>query len=127
MNEVGLNPAFTTTAGGFMFKQWRERYLVLTLEGSLCVCRDAETPPDQVVMLQSNCESIAEGREILDLPRLPAGGRRDCCFALILPQNKFLLLLADNPGDCVCVSYSHSHARTRTHTHTSSQASSRQL
>ncbi|KAJ3590851.1 hypothetical protein NHX12_008799 [Muraenolepis orangiensis] len=83
-----------------MFKQWREKYLVLTLEGSLCVCRDAKTPPDQVVALQFNCESIAEGREILDLPRLPAGGRRDCCFALILPQNKFLLLLADSPEDC---------------------------
>ncbi|PWA22363.1 hypothetical protein CCH79_00018230, partial [Gambusia affinis] len=84
-----------------MFKQWKEKYLVLTMEGSLLVCRDAESPPDQVVALQSNCESIAEGREILDLPRLPPGGRRDCCFALILPQNKFLLLLSDNPDDCI--------------------------
>lgn len=86
-----------------MFKQWKEKYLVLTMEGSLLVCRDAESPPDQVVALQSNCESIAEGREILDLPRLPPGGRRDCCFALILPQNKFLLLLSDNPDDCMWV------------------------
>ncbi|MEQ2170140.1 hypothetical protein GOODEAATRI_032293 [Goodea atripinnis] len=70
------------------------------MEGSLLVCRDAESPPDQVVALQTNCDSIAEGREILDLPRLPPGGRRDCCFALILPQNKFLLLLSDNPDDC---------------------------
>uniref|UniRef100_A0A3P9PZ28 PH domain-containing protein n=1 Tax=Poecilia reticulata TaxID=8081 RepID=A0A3P9PZ28_POERE len=93
----GLPPS----AGGFMFKQWKEKYLVLTMEGSLLVCRDAESPPDQVVALQSNCESIAEGREILDLPRLPPGGRRDCCFALILPQNKFLLLLSDNPDDCM--------------------------
>uniref|UniRef100_A0A8D0DFR2 PH domain-containing protein n=1 Tax=Sander lucioperca TaxID=283035 RepID=A0A8D0DFR2_SANLU len=85
---------------GFMFKQWKEKYLVLTLEGSLFVCRDADSPPDQVVALQTNCESIAEGREILDLPKLPPGGRRDCCFALILPQNKFLLLLTDNPDDC---------------------------
>uniref|UniRef100_A0A3B4WPL1 PH domain-containing protein n=1 Tax=Seriola lalandi dorsalis TaxID=1841481 RepID=A0A3B4WPL1_SERLL len=94
------------SAGGFMFKQWKEKYLVLTMEGSLLVCRDAESPPDQVVALQTNCESIAEGREILDLPKLPPGGRRDCCFALILPQNKFLLLLTDNPDDCKCVSLS---------------------
>lgn len=86
-----------------MFKQWKEKYLVLTVEGSLLVCRDAESPPDQVVSLQTCCESVAEGREILDLPRLPPGGRRDCCFALILPQNKFLLLLSDSPDDCRCV------------------------
>lgn len=96
-------------AGGFMFKQWKEKYLVLTMEGSLVVCRDAESPPDQVIALQTNCESIVEGREILDLPRLPPGGRRDCCFALILPQNKFLLLLTDNPDDCKWVSLSHEH------------------
>lgn len=83
-----------------MFKQWKEKYLILTMEGSLLVCRDAESPPDQVVALQSGCEAIVEGREILDLPRLPPGGRRDCCFALILPQNKFLLLLSDGPEDC---------------------------
>lgn len=89
-----------TLEGGFMFKQWKERYIVLTMEGSLMVCRDAESPPDQVVTLQTNCESIVEGRTILDLPKLPPGGRRDCCFALIMPQNKFLLLLTDNPDDC---------------------------
>ena len=92
-----------------MFKQWKEKYLVLTTEGSLLVCRDAESPPDQVVALQTSCESIAEGREILDLPRLPPGGRRDCCFALILPQNKFLLLLTDNPDDCRWVKHTHTH------------------
>lgn len=91
---------FLFSGGGFMFKQWKEKYLVLTIEGNLLVCRDAESPPDQVVALHSSCESIAEGREILDLPKLPPGGRRDCCFALILPQNKFLLLLSDNPDDC---------------------------
>uniref|UniRef100_A0A673WVU5 PH domain-containing protein n=1 Tax=Salmo trutta TaxID=8032 RepID=A0A673WVU5_SALTR len=93
-------PPPTPPSGGFkLFKQWKERYLVLTVEGSLRVCRDAESPPDQVVALQWNCEAIVEGREILDLPRLPPGGRRDCCFALILPQEKFLLLLADSPED----------------------------
>lgn len=83
-----------------MFKQWKEKYLVLTVEGNLMVCRDADSPPDQVVPLQSNCESIVEGKEILDLPRLPSGSRRDSCFALILSQEKFLLLLSDSPDEC---------------------------
>nr|XP_043888282.1 uncharacterized protein si:ch1073-83n3.2 [Solea senegalensis] len=100
MSTAGIHQGFLKKYGGFMFKQWKEKYLMLTMEGSLLVCRDAESPPDQVIALQTSCESIAEGREILDLPRLPPGGRRDCCFALILPQNKFLLLLTDNPDDC---------------------------
>ncbi|XP_064883312.1 uncharacterized protein LOC115127313 [Oncorhynchus nerka] len=101
MSTGGVHRGFLRKYGGFkLFKQWKERYLVLTVEGSLRVCRDAESPPDQVVALQWNCEAIVEGREILDLPRLPPGGRRDCCFALILPQEKFLLLLADSPEDC---------------------------
>ncbi|XP_034024859.1 uncharacterized protein LOC117509297 [Thalassophryne amazonica] len=101
MNPPGIHRGFLRKYGGFMFKQWKEKYLILTIEGNLLVCRDAESSPDQVVLLQSHCESIAEGREILDLPRLPPGGRRDCCFALILPQNKFLLLLSDSPDDCI--------------------------
>ncbi|KAI4815769.1 uncharacterized protein [Pseudochaenichthys georgianus] len=100
MSTAGVHRGFLRKYGGFMFKQWKEKYLVLTLEGSLLVCRDAESPPDQRVALHSSCESIVEGREIIDLPKLPPGGRRDCCFALILPQNKFLLLLSDNPDDC---------------------------
>ncbi|XP_041850583.1 uncharacterized protein LOC121645887 [Melanotaenia boesemani] len=101
MSTAGVHRGFLRKYGGFMFKQWKEKYVVLTMEGSLLVCRDAESPPDQVVSLQTNCELIVEGREILDLPKLPAGGRRDCCFALILPQSKFLLLLTDNPDDCI--------------------------
>ncbi|XP_022059870.2 uncharacterized protein si:ch1073-83n3.2 [Acanthochromis polyacanthus] len=100
MSTAGVHRGYLKKYGGFMFKQWKEKYLVLTMEGSLLVCRDAESPPDQVVALQTNCEMIAEGREILDLPKLPPGGRRDCCFAIVLQQSKFLLLLADNPDDC---------------------------
>ncbi|KAK2912994.1 uncharacterized protein si:ch1073-83n3.2 [Channa argus] len=100
MSAAGIHRGFLRKYGGFVFKQWKEKYLLLTMEGSLMVCRDAESPPDQVVTLQTSCEAIVEGREILDLPKLPPGGRRDCCFALILPQNKFLLLLSDNPDDC---------------------------
>ncbi|KAB5535564.1 hypothetical protein PHYPO_G00119130 [Pangasianodon hypophthalmus] len=100
MSTAGVQRGFLKKYGGFMFKQWKEKYVVLTVEGRLMVCKDADSPPEQVVVLQSNCQSIVEGREILDLPRLPPGGRRDCCFALILPQDKFLLLLSDNPDDC---------------------------
>ncbi|XP_018619868.1 uncharacterized protein LOC108941579 isoform X2 [Scleropages formosus] len=100
MSFKGIHRGFLRKYGGFVFKQWKERYLVLTAEGNLLVCRDADSPPDQVVSLQKDCEVIAEGREILDLPRLPLGGRRDCCLAVIMTQDKFLLLLAENANDC---------------------------
>ncbi|KAI7790036.1 hypothetical protein IRJ41_004555 [Triplophysa rosa] len=100
MNTAVIHRGFLRKYGGFMFKQWKEKFLVLTVEGNLLVCRDADSPPDQVVLLQSHCESIVGGKEILDLPRLPHGGRRDSCFALILPQDKFLLLLSDGPDEC---------------------------
>ncbi|XP_046869690.1 uncharacterized protein LOC124462158 [Hypomesus transpacificus] len=86
--------------GGFVFKQWKERYMVLSADGVLLVCRDAASPPDQMVALQGGCEGIVEGREILDLPKLPTRGRRDCCFALILPLDKFLLLMTHTPEEC---------------------------
>ncbi|XP_027018457.1 uncharacterized protein si:ch1073-83n3.2 [Tachysurus fulvidraco] len=100
MSTAGVRRGFLKKYGGFMFKQWKEKYVVLTVEGRLMVCKDADSSPEQVVVLQSNCRSIVEGNEILDLPRLPPGGRRDCCFALILSQDKFLLLLSDTPDDC---------------------------
>lgn len=93
-------PTCFSCPGGFIFKQWKKRFLLLTAEGSLLVCHDASSPPDQLVLLQSSCEAIVEGKEILDLPKLPSGGSRDCCFALILPQNKYLLLLTETPADC---------------------------
>lgn len=89
-------------SGGFIFKQWKKRFLLITAEGSLLVCHDASSPPSQLVLLQNSCEAIVEGKEILDLPKLPSGGGRDCCFALILPQNKYLLLLAETSAECRC-------------------------
>ncbi|XP_029925210.1 uncharacterized protein LOC115371802 [Myripristis murdjan] len=100
MNISGIHHGTLRMYGGFIFKQWKKRFLQLTAEGSLLVCHDALSPPDQMVMLHSTCETIVEGKEILDLPKLPSGGRRDCCFALILIQDKYLLLLADTPADC---------------------------
>uniref|UniRef100_A0AAQ5YGH2 PH domain-containing protein n=1 Tax=Amphiprion ocellaris TaxID=80972 RepID=A0AAQ5YGH2_AMPOC len=95
-----LFPPCSSHPGGFIFKQWKKRFLLLTAEGSLLVCHDVSSPPDQLVQLQGGCDAIVEGKEILDLPKLPSGGCRDCCFALILPQNKYLLLLAETPADC---------------------------
>ncbi|XP_044225567.1 uncharacterized protein LOC122994870 [Thunnus albacares] len=100
MNISGIHQGMLRMYGGFIFKQWKKRFLLLTAEGSLLVCHDALSLPDQLVLLQSNCEAIVEGKDILDLPKLPSGGFRDCCFALILPQNKYLLLLADTHADC---------------------------
>ncbi|KAF0038328.1 hypothetical protein F2P81_008812 [Scophthalmus maximus] len=100
MNVSGIHHGMLRMYGGFIFKQWKKRFLLLMAEGSLLVCHDASSPPDQLVLLQSTCEAIVEGKEILDLPKLPSGRCRDCCFALILPQNKYLLLLAETPADC---------------------------
>ncbi|XP_066561788.1 uncharacterized protein LOC136750546 [Amia ocellicauda] len=100
MSAAGIHCGFLKKYGGFLFKQWKVRFLLLTAEGSLLVCRDADSPPDQAVALQGGCEAVLEGREILDLPRLPPGGRRECCLALILPEDKYLLLMADSVQDC---------------------------
>ncbi|XP_051257150.1 uncharacterized protein LOC127364055 isoform X2 [Dicentrarchus labrax] len=100
MNVSGIHHGTLRMYGGFIFKQWKKRFLLLTAEGSLLVCHDVSSPPDQLVLLQSSCEAIVEGKDILDLPKLPSGGCRDCCFALILPQDKFLLLLTETATDC---------------------------
>ncbi|KAM4547575.1 uncharacterized protein V3H82_021174 [Fundulus diaphanus] len=100
MNVSGIQHGVLRMYGGFIFKQWKKRFLRLTVEGSLLVCHDALSPPHQIVLLQSNCEAIVEGKEILDLPKLPSGASRDSCFALILTENKFMLLLADTAADC---------------------------
>lgn len=99
MNVPGIHQGMLRMYGGFIFKQWKKRFLLLTPGGSLLVCHNATSPPDQLVSLQSGCEAIAEGKDILDLPKLPPGGSRNCCFALILTQNKYLVLLADTAAD----------------------------
>ncbi|CAJ1064011.1 uncharacterized protein LOC118470136 isoform X1 [Xyrichtys novacula] len=100
MNLSEIHHGVLRMYGGFIFKQWKKRFLLLTAEGSLLVCHDASSPPDQLVHLQGGCETIVEGKEILDLPKLPSGGSRDCCFALILPQNKYLLLMTETATEC---------------------------
>ncbi|KAM8835371.1 uncharacterized protein LOC128748735 [Synchiropus splendidus] len=100
MDLSGIHQGMLRMYGGFIFKQWKKRFLLLTGEGNLLVSHDASSLPEKLVMLHSGCEAIVEGKEILDLPKLPPGGSRDCCFALILPQNKYLLLMADAPEIC---------------------------
>ncbi|XP_072301658.1 uncharacterized protein [Eucyclogobius newberryi] len=100
MNATGIHQGMLRMYGGFLFKHWKKRFLLLTPEGSLLVCHNATSPPDQLVSLHSDCEAIAEGKDILDLPKLPPGGSRSCCFALILNQNKYLLLVTDTAADC---------------------------
>ncbi|MGH0140037.1 UNVERIFIED_CONTAM: hypothetical protein FKN15_010018 [Acipenser sinensis] len=67
-------------SGGFLFKKWKEKFLLMTAEGTLLVCRDAESPPDFQVALHSSCEAILRGTDIIDLPRLPLGAERECCL-----------------------------------------------
>nr|XP_043897613.1 uncharacterized protein LOC122779390 isoform X1 [Solea senegalensis] len=100
MNVSGIRGGMLRMYGGFIFKRWKRRFLLLTAEGSLLVSRDASSPPDQLVLLHRSCEAIVEGKEILDLPRLPSNGCRDCCFALILYHNKYVLLLAESAAEC---------------------------
>ncbi|CAL9685561.1 unnamed protein product [Knipowitschia caucasica] len=100
MNATGIHQGALRMYGGFLFKQWKKRFLLLTPDGGLLVCPNATSSPDQLLSLQSDCEAIAEGKDILDLPKLPPGGSRSCCFALILNQSKYLLLLADTAADC---------------------------
>ncbi|XP_024120958.1 uncharacterized protein LOC112141969 [Oryzias melastigma] len=100
MNISGIHSGTLRMYGGFIFKQWKKLFLHLTAEGRLLLCHDALSLPHQMIHLQSSCEAIVQGKDILDLPKLPSGASRDCCFALILPQNKYLLLLAETPSDC---------------------------
>uniref|UniRef100_A0A8C4RCN6 Uncharacterized protein n=1 Tax=Erpetoichthys calabaricus TaxID=27687 RepID=A0A8C4RCN6_ERPCA len=77
-------------------KLWKEKFLYLSLDGNLLICRDADSPPDLEIGLHSSCEAILEGTEISDLPRLPLGAQKDCCLALTLRDGKYLLLLASD-------------------------------
>ncbi|XP_059496874.1 uncharacterized protein si:ch1073-83n3.2 [Stegostoma tigrinum] len=87
-------------AGGFVFKQWKEKFFFLSMKGSLAICRDPDALPEAEISLHSSCKAIVKGSQISDLPRLPLGAQTDCCLALILTEGKLLLLLAANTEDC---------------------------
>ncbi|XP_051775004.1 uncharacterized protein si:ch1073-83n3.2 [Erpetoichthys calabaricus] len=100
MSLTGIHRGFLKKYGGFLFKQWKEKFLYLSLDGNLLICRDADSPPDLEIGLHSSCEAILEGTEISDLPRLPLGAQKDCCLALTLRDGKYLLLLASDRQEC---------------------------
>ncbi|XP_074872659.1 uncharacterized protein LOC142024498 [Carettochelys insculpta] len=86
--------------GGFLFKQWKEKFLFLSLDGSLLICQDAQSPAELGISLGTSCQAILEGSEICNLPRLPLGAQRDSCLGLSLTDGKFLLLLAPDRQEC---------------------------
>ncbi|KAJ7304385.1 hypothetical protein JRQ81_011940 [Phrynocephalus forsythii] len=51
-------------AGGFLFKQWKEKFLILSVDGSLLVCPDADSPAELDLPLAAGCEAILDGSEI---------------------------------------------------------------
>lgn len=87
-------------AGGFLFKQWKEKFLILSVDGSLFVCPDANTPAELTISLGTGCGAILEGSEIRNLPHLPLGTQRDSCLALSLTDGKVLLFLASSSQEC---------------------------
>ncbi|XP_025049189.1 uncharacterized protein LOC112548243 isoform X2 [Alligator sinensis] len=89
-----------SSLGGFLFKQWKEKFLFLALDGSLIISRDAQSPAELGISLGTSCRAILEGRELGDLPRLPGGARPDSCLGLSLSDGRVLLLLA--PDSQVC-------------------------
>ncbi|XP_078236010.1 uncharacterized protein LOC110075714 isoform X1 [Pogona vitticeps] len=100
MNAPGIHRGYLRKYGGFLFKQWKEKYLILSLDGSLLVCPDANSPAELDLPLAASCEAILEGSEIGDLPRLPLGAQRDSCLGLDLRDGKSLLLLASSSQEC---------------------------
>ncbi|XP_069500517.1 uncharacterized protein [Ambystoma mexicanum] len=100
MSSAGIHRGYLMKYGGFLFKQWKERFLYLSVEGSLQICRDTMSPPEWEISLQKSCEAILDGRELNDMPKLPLGAQRENCLALILSNGKLLLLLASSRQEC---------------------------
>ncbi|XP_069765025.1 uncharacterized protein [Narcine bancroftii] len=99
MSARGIHQGYLKKYGGFVFKQWKEKFFFLTLRGSLGICRDHASLPETEIPLATSCRAILRGGQISDLPRLPLGAERDCCLALVLSKGKLLLLLAANRED----------------------------
>ncbi|XP_072346376.1 uncharacterized protein [Scyliorhinus torazame] len=99
MCSRGIHQGYLKKYGGFVFKQWKEKFFFLSMEGSLAMCRDQDALPEAEILLYRSCKAIVKGSEITDLPRLPPGAETDCCFGLILTEGKMLLLLATDGED----------------------------
>ncbi|XP_055519663.1 uncharacterized protein si:ch1073-83n3.2 [Leucoraja erinacea] len=99
MSARGIRQGYLKKYGGFVFKQWKEKFFFLSLRGSLAICRDHDSLPEAEVPLDTSCHAILKGSQISDLPRLPLGAERDCCLGLVLSKGKLLLLLAADSED----------------------------
>nr|XP_008121512.1 PREDICTED: uncharacterized protein LOC103281534 [Anolis carolinensis] len=100
MSSAGIHQGYLRKYGGFLFKQWKEKFLLLSVDGSLLVCPDAHSPAEMGIALGSGCQDILEGGQIRDLPPLPLGAQRDSCLGLRLRRGKVLLLLAPDRQQC---------------------------
>ncbi|KAL8219984.1 UNVERIFIED_CONTAM: hypothetical protein K2H54_037365 [Gekko kuhli] len=87
-------------SGGFLFKQWKEKFLSLSPDGCLLIGPRAGSPAELGISLGTSCDAILEGSEICDLPRLPVGAQRDSCLGLSLNDGRFLLFLAPSTQEC---------------------------
>ncbi|XP_075771711.1 uncharacterized protein LOC142823883 isoform X2 [Pelodiscus sinensis] len=96
---LGIHRGYLRKYGGFLFKQWKEKFL-LVADGSLLICRDAQSPAELGISLGTSCQAILEGREMGSLPRLPLGAQRDSCLGLRLTDGRCLLLLAPDSQEC---------------------------
>ncbi|XP_077337418.1 uncharacterized protein LOC143982500 [Lithobates pipiens] len=100
MDSSPIHQGYLKKYGGFLFKQWKERYLQLTQEGSLLVSRDADSSADLEIPLLSRCQAILEGIELGEMPKLPAGTQKSSCLGLSLSDGRTLLLLAPDSQEC---------------------------
>ncbi|CAM5172601.1 unnamed protein product [Eretmochelys imbricata] len=100
MSSSRIHQGYLRKYGGFLFKQWKEKFLFLSVDGSLQICRDAQSPAELGISLSTSCRAILEGSEICGLPRLPLGAQRGSCLGLSLSDGKFLLLLAPDNQEC---------------------------
>ncbi|XP_071979771.1 uncharacterized protein [Engystomops pustulosus] len=100
MDSSPIHQGYLKKYGGFLFKQWKERYLQLTQEGRLLLSRDQESSADLEIQLLTRCQAILEGNELEDLPKLPIGIQRSSCLGLTLCDGRTLLLLAPDSQEC---------------------------
>ncbi|KAM4611219.1 uncharacterized protein O3C94_022620 [Discoglossus pictus] len=100
MESSGIHQGYLKKYGGFFFKQWKDRFLHLTQNGSLLLSKDHGSPPELEIPLLSRCRAILESAELGDVPRLPTGTQRDSCLGLCLSDGRTLLLLAPNTQEC---------------------------
>ncbi|KAM3911835.1 uncharacterized protein RB166_020359 [Leptodactylus fuscus] len=100
MDSSPIHQGYLKKYGGFLFKQWKERYLQLTHDGSLLLSRDPESSADLEIPLLTRCQAILEGTELGDLPKLPGGVQRTSCLGVSLSDGRILLLLAPDSQEC---------------------------